>query len=200
MSRIVTNSTAVSVFKSYSRANAGLAASAERLSTGLRINRASDDPAGLAISETLRAQVKGSAMAAENIANANAFINTADGFLQNVSDIMGRLEELAVEYGDPTKSDDDKANLSAEFSALSAKATAILSGASYNGVSMFAADLSGLVVDANGGVMSVAGLDASTVVTDIGALDITDVTTVQDAITDLSTQRGTLGASQSSLN
>src|SRR5947207_1808206 len=104
MSRIVTNSNAVTVYKNYSRSNMSLAASAERLATGLRINRAADDPAGLAISENLRAQIKGANMAQENIANANSFINTADGFLQNVSDIMGRLEELAVEFGDPTKS------------------------------------------------------------------------------------------------
>ena len=79
-----------------------------------RINRAADDPAGLAISENLRAQIKGANMAAENIANANSFINTADGFLQNVSDILGRLEELSVAYGDPTKSTEDKANLSVD--------------------------------------------------------------------------------------
>ncbi|GMV82427.1 MAG: hypothetical protein AMXMBFR7_36110 [Planctomycetota bacterium] len=200
MSRIVTNSAAVTVFKNYSRATAGLASSAEKLATGLRINRASDDPAGLAISEGMRAQVKGANMAAENIGNANAFINTADGYLQNVSDILGRLEELGVEYGDPTKSADDLLNLSAEFSELATQATEILNNAQYNGLSIFAADLSGLVVDADGNVQDILGLDGSSVLTDLGNLDIADVSTVQDAVTTLSSQRGLLGASQSRLN
>ncbi|MBE7464281.1 MAG: flagellin FliC [Planctomycetes bacterium] len=200
MSRIVTNSSAVTVFKNYSRASSGLASSAEKLATGLRINRASDDPAGLAISETLRAQVKGANMAAENIANANAFINTADGYLQNASDILGRMEELAVEYGDPTKSADDLLNLSAEFAELQAQASDIFANATYNGVSIFAADLSGLVIDADGNTQSISGLDGSTASGDIAAAGIDDVASIQDAITSLSSQRGTLGASQSRLN
>jgi len=199
MSRIVTNSSAITVYKNYNRSNMSLAASAERLSTGLRINRAADDAAGLAISETLRAQVKGTDMAAENISNANSFINTADGFLQNVSDILGRLEELAVEFGDPTKSTSDKDNLSSEFNALKSKVVDIMQNAKYNGKQIFSADLTGLIVDANGAVATISGLDASGAINGVTGSSIGSVTAVQSAINTLSTMRGQLGASQSKL-
>ncbi|MCW8129557.1 MAG: flagellin [Planctomycetota bacterium] len=200
MSRIVTNSSAVTVYKNYNRANMSLAASAERLSTGLRINRASDDAAGLAISETLRAQVKGAGMAADNIANVNSLINTADGFLQNVSDILGRLEELAVEYGDPTKSSSDKSNLSAEFDALASKAATILDTAKFNGINLFSGTLSAVIVDANGTTESITGLSGASSFSAVSAATIGSVTAVQSAINTLSTMRGNLGASQSKLN
>lgn len=195
MARIVTNSSAISVYKNYNRAQVGLASSAEKLATGLRINRASDDAAGLAISETLRAQVKGSNMAIENIANANSFINTADGYLQNVSDILGRLEELAVEYADPTKADTDKTNLKTEFDALTGQVGNINSQ-QYNGLTIFNGNLSGLAVDANGGTLGVDGLASISV----SGVSITSVSSVKTAINTVSGQRGTLGASQSRLN
>ncbi|MCW8129556.1 MAG: flagellin [Planctomycetota bacterium] len=200
MSRIVTNSSAITVYKNYSRANMSLAASAERLSTGLRINRASDDAAGLAISETLRAQVKGASMASDNIANVNSLINTADGFLQNVSDVLGRLEELAVEYGDPTKSSSDKTNLSAEFDALQSKAVAILTGAKFNGITLFGGSLGSVTIDANGTTESITGLSAASASGVIAGATIGSVANVQSAIDVLSTMRGRLGASQSKLN
>jgi len=195
MARIVTNSSALTVFKNYNRSSVGLASSAEKLATGLRINRASDDAAGLAISETLRAQVKGSDMAAENIANANAFINTADGYLQNVSDILGRLEELAIEYADPTKSTGDKANINVEFTALKAQVASIGTSAKYNSLQIFNGDKSGLAVDANGTTQTITGLTALSLTS-----NISQVTTVQADINTISTQRGTLGSSQSRLN
>lgn len=194
MSRIVTNSSAVTVFKNYNRNNMGLAGASERLASGLRINRASDDPAGLGISETLRAQMKGANAAIDNIANANAFINTADGYLQNVSDILGRLEELAVAYGDETKSADDLANLSAEFDALTAKAADIFANATYNTLAVFGGDKD-VVVDADGNSVTVTGLGSYTL-----TAVITDVATIQADVTAVSTQRATLGASQSTLN
>jgi flagellin len=139
-------------------------------------------------------------MAQENIANANNFINTADGFLQNVSDILGRLEELAVEYGDPTKSTADKANISAEFSSLKAKAREILDDARFNGISIFAQDITGFIIDANGASAGINGLDATTSLDALDDATVNDVGTVQSAINVVSTQRGTLGASQSTLN
>jgi len=200
MARIVTNSNAVTVFKNYNRAQVGLASSAEKLATGLRINRASDDSAGLAISETMRAQIKGSSMAVENINNANSFINTADGYLQNLNDIFGRLEELAIEYSDFTKSGTDTANLNAEFTELSAKATDILTNAKYNGAAIFGSGTKEIAINAEGTKQAVSGLDPATVNTAIGSLAIGTPSTVTTANTAVSTMRGTLGASQSKLN
>jgi len=205
MARIVTNSNAVTVFKNYNRAQVGLSSSAEKLATGLRINRASDDSAGLAISETMRIQVKGSNMAMENINNANSFINTADGYLQNVNDILGRMEELAIEYADFTKSGTDKANLSSEFTALKTKAQNIMgSGSKYNGADIFTATARTIAINAEGNTETVTGLNPSdagaNVTTALTSLAIETVSTITAANTAVSTMRGNLGASQSKLN
>jgi flagellin len=200
MARIVTNSNAVTVFKNYNRAQVGLASSAEKLATGLRINRASDDSAGLAISETMRADIKGSNMAAENINNANSFINTADGYLQNLNDIMGRLEELSIEYSDFTKSATDLANLNSEFTALKAKASDILTNAEYNGATIFTSAARDIAIAADGTTQAVTGLSPTNVNTKLTALNISTASTVTAANTEVSTMRGDLGASQSKLN
>ena len=143
MSRIVTNSSANTVYKNYSQNSQKLASSAEKLATGLRINRASDDSAGLAISEGMRAQGKGSDVANDNISNAVNFLNTADGYLQTVSDILGRMEELSVSNGDGTKSTTDQANIGAEFKTLSTQLKDIASTnvPTFNGTALFGAAL-----------------------------------------------------------
>src|SRR6185369_2561770 len=151
MSRIVTNSSANTVYKNYSQNSMKLASSAEKLATGLRINRASDDSAGLAISEGMRAQVKGSDVANDNISNAVNFLNTADGYLQTVSDILGRMEELSVSRGDGTKSTTDKANIDAEFKTLSTQLNDIATAnvPTFNGTKLFAAATLSIQTGAN---------------------------------------------------
>lgn len=192
MARIVTNSSAITVFKNYNRAQVGLASSAEKLATGLRINRASDDSAGLAISENMRAQIKGSNQSIENINNANAFINTADGYLQNVNDILGRLEELAIQYADFTKSTTDKNNLSAEFKALKTQAYLSLSSTNtYNGRALFGATGAPAGLSANALTAVRAKLTAAL---------IGDAATVLAANTSVSTMRANVGATQSKYN
>jgi flagellin len=200
MARIVTNSSAITVFKNYNRAQVGLSSSAEKLATGLRINRASDDSAGLAISETMRAQIKGSSMAVENINNANSFINTADGYLQNVNDILGRLEELAIEYVDFTKSATDLANLNSEFTALAGKATDILNDATYNGAPIFSDTAREIAINAEGVLQQVTGLDPTTVLAGLATLSISSPANVMTTNTTVSSMRGDLGASQSMLS
>lgn len=176
MARIVTNTSAITSYKNYSRANLGMASSAEKLASGLRINRASDDPAGLAISEMMRGQIKATNMSLENNANQNSAINTADGYLQTVSDILGRMQELSTQYADPTKSTSDKTNLSAEFTALQTKANSF-SSATFNG----------------GNVWTMAGTTAHSSSVTIGSDVSSEITTV-------SGKRGAIGAAQSALN
>lgn len=211
MSRIVTNSSAITVFKSLSRNTSSLSKSAEKLATGLRINRASDDAAGLAISETMRAQIKGADMASENINNAINYINTTEGYLQNISDILGRMEELAVEYKDDTKSTDDKANIDVEFSKLSSElSTIVTTRAKFNGSSVFGSSAKTLAVGADGGqTFTIAGTDLNlngntdyTAVSSASGKSLANVTVgqVQSAITSVSKFRATLGSYQSQLN
>ena len=204
MSRIVTNTNANSVYKNYTRNETALSSSLEKLSTGLRINRASDDAAGLAISETLRSQVKGSDAAVEVIANATNFINTADGYLQNVNDMLGRLQELAVAYNDGTKSVSDKTNLATEATALVSEMTAYDSQATFNGTLMFDATNRTFQVGADSGVtIDVQGIGLTDITSSVGAIDITSGTALSDiqtAIASVSTQRASLGGDQSRLN
>lgn len=199
MSRIVTNTSANTVFKNYSRNQTAMSSSMERLATGLKINRASDDAAGLAISETLRSQVKGTNAANDVIANATNFINTADGYLQTANDILGRMEELAVNYTDGTKSAADQANLSSEFDALNAELTGMsgsTGAAKFNGTGIFDGSARTFQVGANAtDTFDVTMTDFSGT-----SVTITDIQSIQDATSAISTQRAAMGAQQSQLN
>lgn len=95
-----------------------LSKSVERLSSGLRINRAADDAAGLGISQKMRAQVAGYQQASRNVAGAINVIQTAEGGMSQISDILVRLQELATEASDDTLTDTDRSNLNTEASAL----------------------------------------------------------------------------------
>ena len=122
MSGIINNnSNANTVYKNFSRNTAMQGSSMEKLATGLKINRVSDDAAGLAISETLRREVKDTNIAVDNIAAATNFVNVADGYLQTVHDALGRMSALATRAGDATLSNTDKANVKTEFDKLSSE-------------------------------------------------------------------------------
>ena len=206
MARIVTNSSANTVYKNYNQNSMKLASSAEKLATGLRINRASDDAAGLAISEGMRAQVKGSDSAVDNISNAVNFLNTADGYLQTVSDILGRMEELSVSYGDGTKSATDKANIDKEWTTLSAQFNDIanVNVPTFNGTKLFSAATISMQVGANSADtvnLSATNLSAAPGVAAVVGTAVTGtVTQVQAAIAGVSTLRATMGADQARLN
>jgi len=202
MSRIVTNVSANTVYKNYNQNSSALAASLEKLSSGLAINRASDDPAGLAISEDERLQVKGTNMAINVIANANNFINTADGYLQTVNDMLGRMEELAVSYNDSTKAAADLTDLAAEFSALYSEMTINIDAqARFNAQVMFAASSPPMSfqVGADGAdVFNITG--TGTVKSMVSNANIAYISNIQGAEQNVSTARANLGAAQSQLN
>jgi len=131
--RIYTNASAFSVWKNYNKSVGSLSKSMQKLSSGLGIVRPSDDPAGLAISEKFRSQIKNSAMAAHNIENKVSWIQTADAWLQTIHDIMGRMSELAIEARDGTKTAADRDNLDLEFNGLAQEITQIVTNrAKYN--------------------------------------------------------------------
>jgi len=131
--RIYTNAQAFSVWKNYNKSVSSLSKSMQKLSSGLGIVRPSDDPAGLAISEKFRSQIKNSAMAAHNIENKVSWIQTADAWLQTINDIVGRMSELAIEARDGTKTDADRDNLDLEFNGLATEISQIVTNrAKYN--------------------------------------------------------------------
>ena len=108
----------------------------ERLSSGLRINRAGDDASGLAVSEKMRAQIRGLNQASTNASNGISFIQVAEGFLQGSQDIIHRLRELAVQAANGIYSDEDRMYIQVEVSALVAEVDRIASHAQFNGMNM----------------------------------------------------------------
>jgi flagellin len=102
--------------------------SMSKLSSGLRITSAGDDPAGLAMSERMRSQIRNSGMASQNIQNHQAYIRTADSWMQKIHDLLHRMSELAVASNDGTKTETDRANLQVEFEQMQSEIIRITSG------------------------------------------------------------------------
>jgi flagellin len=126
--QVYNNASAFQVWKSYANNVSQLRNSMSRLSSGLKIQTAVDDPAGLAISERMRAQIRNSAQASINIENAISYMQTSDSWLQKIHDILGRMSELAVASVDGTKSQTDLDNLQAEFEQLQSELRRIVEG------------------------------------------------------------------------
>jgi flagellin len=108
----------------------------EKLSSGYRINRAGDDASGLAVSEKMRAQVRGLTMAGQNAQNAISFIQTAEGYLQESQDILQRLRELAVQASNGIYSSEDRMQIQVEVSQMVDEINRIASHAQFNGMNM----------------------------------------------------------------
>jgi len=108
----------------------------EKLSSGLRINRAGDDASGLAVSEKLRAQIRGLNQASTNAQNGISFIQTAEGYLQESEDILQRLRELAVQAANGIYTEEDRLYIQIEVSALIDEVDRIASHAQFNGMNL----------------------------------------------------------------
>jgi len=191
--RINQNTDAFNSYRNLSVTQGQLSKSLEKLSSGFRINRAADDAAGLAISEGLRSQVGGLKVAVRNAQDGISVAQTAEGALTEVHSMLQRMNDLAVQYNNGTQNTDSQAALQAEFDALTAEIDRVQNTTQFNGVALF----NNASVDFQVGVTptDVLSVDLSGSV-DTTALDITDNTTVTDAITATSTLRGSLGAVQ----
>ncbi len=108
----------------------------EKLSSGERINRAGDDASGLAVSEKMRSQIRGLNKASQNAQNGISFIQTTEGFLQETTDIMQRIRELAVQSSNGIYTDEDRMQIQVEISALVSEVDRIASSAQFNGMNM----------------------------------------------------------------
>lgn len=113
-----------------------LSSDIEKLSTGLRINTAADDASGLAVSEKLRSQIRGLNQAVRNIEGGVSFIQTAEGYLQETTDILQRLRELAVQSANGIYTQEDRAMIQVEVSQLIDEVNRIASQAQFNGLNM----------------------------------------------------------------
>ena len=110
--------------------------SMEKLSSGMRINRAGDDASGLAVSEKMRSQIRGLNQASQNAANGISFIQTTEGYLQETTDIVQRIRELAVQSSNGIYSAEDRMQIQVEVSSLIAEVDRVASAAQFNGMNM----------------------------------------------------------------
>jgi flagellin len=196
---INTNINSLNAQRNLGTSQMSLATSMQRLSSGLRINSAADDAAGLAIADRMNAQIKGTNVAIRNANDGISLAQTAEGALATVTDALQRMRELAVQAQNGTNGTTDRANLDTEYQALSSEITRIAAQTKFNGVAIVGAGAGANVfqVGANNGdtltitttaVTTVAGdlTTAANASTAVAALD-----TKLDAIT---TNRATYGA------
>src|SRR5476651_247050 len=137
---INTNIASLNAQRNLNASQSALATSMQRLSSGLRVNSAKDDAAGLAIAERMNAQVRGMNVAIRNANDGISLAQTADGALSQVGDSLQRMRELAVQARNSTNSSSDKDSLNKEFSQLQAEITRVLGGTTFNGKHMLGAD------------------------------------------------------------
>ena len=138
--RIHNNIEAFNAHRQLTNTGEKLGKSLERLSSGYRINRASDDAAGLAISEKLRGQVKGLGQAKRNVGDAISMVQTAEGSLNEVHSMLQRVRELAVQHGNGALSASDKAAIQSEVTQLAADIERIGTNTEFNGTKLLNAD------------------------------------------------------------
>ena len=178
----------------------------QRLSSGLRVNSARDDAAGLAIAERMDAQSRGMNVAIRNANDGISLSQVAEGGLNEVGNMLQRMRELAVQSANGTNSASDKDNLQAEFAALDAEITRISEVTKFNGVAVLGATEAGTFtfqVGANAGeTMDITTTSiATTAATGMSIGDGADaslaITAIDTAIDAVTTQRSALGASQS---
>src|SRR5213078_3287437 len=210
---INTNIVSLNAQRNLNMSQQSLATSMQRLSSGLRINSAKDDAAGLAIAERMNAQVRGMNVAVRNANDGISLAQTGEGALAKVGDSLQRMRELAVQARNATNSDSDKDSLNKEFSQLQSEVTRVLGGTSFNGKHILGSDAATLdfQVGANttaDDTISVATSDmtqdtavtASTAVIDSSASAAAIKTVIDNldaALNKVNDTRATFGATQS---
>lgn len=134
--RINTNSAALNTYSRLTSANTSKSNSLAKLSSGLRINKAGDDAAGLAISEKMKGQIGGLKQAKSNAQDGISLIQTAEGALNETHSILGRMRDLAVQTNNDTLSEDDRSAISKEYTALTDEIDRISKTTEFNGKSL----------------------------------------------------------------
>ena len=204
------NLNAMNAHRNVTSNTASAGQSMEKLSSGLRINRAGDDAAGLSISEKMRGQIRGLDQASRNAQDGISLIQTAEGALNETHDILQRMRELAVQGANDTNVTQDRKFISNELTALKSEINRIASNTEFNTQKLLDGKFSGkkLQIGANNGqtvslkilTMNTSGLKISTSVTvaSVSKAGIA-VSAINAAINSVSTQRSGLGALQNRL-
>ncbi|MCQ9162494.1 flagellin [Arthrobacter sp. STN4] len=225
--QVNTNIAANNAYRNLSNTQNDLSKSLEKLSSGLRINRAADDAAGLSISEGLKAQVNGSTVAARNAQDGISVVQTAEGALTEVHTILQRMRDLAVQGANDSNNADSRTAIKNEADQLGSELSRISESTNFNGINLFQAGATAgpatltFQVGADGNAASsiavqtvnlgtalsdvvtltggsVVGAAAGFTVTDSASAQTT-ITNIDKAIANVSTGRSELGANQNRL-
>ncbi|MDT0574694.1 flagellin [Croceicoccus sp. F390] len=206
----------ISALKASNASNAAdkmLSTAMERLSTGKRVNSAKDDAAGLAIATSMTAQVRGMNQGIRNANDGIALAQTAEGALDEVNNMLQRVRELAVQGGSGTYSATDRAAMQTEVDQLTAQIDSVITNTKFNGTALFDASTATITVQAGAnatdtvdmtmadltGLAASGGAAASYDVSTDAATARGTITAIDTELTNLSTNRATLGASQNRL-
>ncbi|MFD0947242.1 flagellin [Sphingomonas canadensis] len=210
MTTINTNGAALRAGNAMNSANKMLGTAMERLSTGKRINSAKDDAAGLAIASSMSAAITGMNQAIRNANDGISMAQTAEGGLSEVTNMLQRIRELAVQSASGSYSDDDRSNLQAEVTELTSQISDILANTKFNGVGLF----DGSAGDSGDVTIQVGSTADETVTLSLAEVDLEDaididisdaedasdaLETLDDALKTIAESRATLGAAQSRL-
>ncbi len=205
---INTNLVSLNAQRNLDASQSSLATSMQRLSSGLRVNSAKDDAAGLAIAERMNTQVRGMNVAIRNANDGISLAQTAEGALGKVGDMLQRMRELAVQSANATNGPGDRANLNAEYQQLGAEIARTLANTRFNGIAILGSGAGSQVfqVGANSGetvTVTTTNLAANAdITTAIGgnlstaAASATALTNIDTALNTLNTERALYGATQ----
>jgi len=210
MSVINTNISALRAQNATTMADRMLGSAMERLSSGRRINSAADDAAGLAVATSFTSDIRGMSQGIRNANDGIALAQTAEGALEEVSNMLQRIRELAVQSQNGTLTDDDRSFLNTEVGELVEQIDDILDNTEFNGVTVFSTtsgtDVSvNIQIDATRSVtLTSTGIDGTNITAtglavDTTANSATTVTRIDDLLTQVNTTRSSLGAGQNRL-
>jgi flagellin len=215
MSQVInTNILSMTAQANLNKTGASLATSVQRLSSGLRINNAMDDPAGLAISMRMGSQASGMQVAVRNANDAISLTQVADGTLGTVGDMLSRMRDLAVQASNSTNGSGDLSNLNTEFTSLATEINRELTSTKFNGLAVLGSNAGTQTyqVGANNGdtitlttsnlttntnITAVTGT-ASTILSNASAASM--INTIDTALDTINTERAKYGADQSEFN
>jgi flagellin len=204
---IHTNYSSLITQTNLNKTNNALSTNQQRLGTGLRINSAADDAAGLQIATRLNAQSRGMTVAMRNTGDAVSLLQTAEGAFNEMTDILQRMKDLSTQAANDTNGVDDRAALQAEYDELSAEITNIMGNTKYAGEALFtagkfaapmtfqigASSAETLALDLSGGLT-----DVTTALTATAGASLADATVAGTAIDDLETALNAVGSMRAS--
>ena len=213
MISVLTNTTSLYAQSNLSKSNTSLSDNLGRLSSGLRVRSAADDAAGLAISEDFKAKIRGLSQAKRNANDGVSLAQTADGALKEMSGMLNRMRELAVQSATGTINNEQRGYLNDEFNQLKSEVDRLAATTEFNGINLLNGDsATGIDFQVGAGNTANDRLTLSLATATAAALSINDnvisasskalsaISALDSAITAISSKRGTIGAMQNRLS